>query len=267
MRSWPIKPPPARPINRAHPQACGLVGLYALNESGGAVARDLSGFRNDGALTNGPSWVAGLRGASLNFDGSDDYINVPASASLSAFPNGITISAWIKPRSVPGGFPAIVEKTDDYTSNRVHFMISSDQNDRLHWGFGSAFNTPTGASHGITLGEWQHVAVSYDLANVRVFRNGALKETTATTVAVPNTANPLRIGTRSPSPGPGNYFDGAIDDVRVYNRALTAAEIVRLYVDPLGVFMPPIIPGRRPGSSRLVYPGGALPGPSLVRAA
>src|SRR3989338_9509033 len=76
------------------PSNLGLVGYWSFNEGIGPYAGDSSGNRNQGTLTNGPTWVDGKRGKALSFDGSNDYVNVASSTSLN-ITNAITISGWI----------------------------------------------------------------------------------------------------------------------------------------------------------------------------
>jgi hypothetical protein len=87
--------------------------------------------------------------------------------------------------------------------------------------FTSVENTAAGTA-ALPLSAWSHLAATYDGTNLRFYVNGALITTKATTGAMPNTANPLRIGGNAVW---GEYFSGLIDEVRVYNRALTEAEL------------------------------------------
>ena len=178
---------------------------------------------NDGTLVgNAQAGVAGQVDGAFSFDGNGDYVEIPDSPSLSNFPNGITISAWINPSSLPNNFPAIVGKTDSYASSRLHLMLHSTIPGSLHWGIGNVFgSTPGGV---VTFNQWNYVTLSYDKSTVRIYVDGVLVQSQSTNVAVPDTAANLRIGTR-PSPSSGQYFHGLIDEVQIFDRALSQTEI------------------------------------------
>ena len=218
----------------APPTDKGLVGYWSMNEGTGTVAGDGSGNENRGTLTGGPTWVDGKRGKALNFDGNDDLVNAGSATSLDQLP-AITVSAWIYPRNVAAASDDVFSKRTAAGASGWKFGPSSTGAGRLS--FVVDYDTDlnhTSNSNVISANVWQHIAISWDgstsAANARIYINGVettyAQTTNGTTNRVSDAANPLTIGAQSDG---GNPYNGLIDEVRIYNRALSAAEIQTLY--------------------------------------
>ena len=199
----------------------GLVAAYAFNEASGTTTADISGNNNTGTLTNGPlRAAAGKFGAALSFDGTNDYVLVPNSGSLT-LTTAMTLEAWVNPAIPLSNWKAILQKETD-----AYFLTaSSDQQNRP----ASGFTRSTGACCAFTYATaalasntWTHVAATYDGAQVRMYINGVQVSSTPTTGSIQSTTTPLRIGGNTYST---EFFQGLIDEVRIYNRVLTQAEI------------------------------------------
>lgn len=203
----------------------GEVGWWKLEEGSGSTAIDSSVFRQSGTLNN-TTWLSGSANCQVDsscasFNGSSSYIEVPDSTVFDINQMGFTYSAWIK----PSGF------TQSYNMFMGHFLpyFNVLSNRKLHMSMSAA-----GAQrsvYGNTLldaGTWYFAAATYDSSGyMRVYLNGR------------------EDGIAGPFIGPGNYnynfyigkwqsgssylFAGAIDDVRVYDRALSGVEIERIY--------------------------------------
>jgi hypothetical protein len=196
-----------------------LVAAYGFDEGAGSAAMDASGNGNNGSLT-GTTWVAtGKFGAALSFNGTSSLVTVPDSASLD-LTNGMTVEAWVRPTSSSGWHTILLkESTGTFAyalyshnnSNRPASYITVEATERFING-----------SVALQLNTWTHVATTYDGSNLRIYINGVLRGTRSGTGAMAVSAAPLRIGGNAIS---GEYFSGLIDEVRVYNRALTATEI------------------------------------------
>jgi chitodextrinase len=202
----------------APPAPTGLVGAWAFGEGSGTTTADASGNGSAGTIT-GASWTTqGRNGNALSFNGTNSVVRVASSASLN-LGSAMTLSAWIRPTASQSGWRTIVQRQAE-----AYFLDAS----------GDAPGRPTG---GGTLGggvhytngptanpvnAWTHVALTYDGSMLRLYVGGTQAATRAATGAIQTSTNPLWIGGNSPY---GEYFQGLIDEVRVYNRALTQAEI------------------------------------------
>jgi hypothetical protein len=208
--------------------AIGLVAAYAFNEASGTTTADISGNNNTGTLTNGPTrTAAGKFGAALSFDGVNDHVLIPNSASLT-LSTAMTLEAWVNPSVTLGGWKAILQKeTDAYL-----LVASSDQNRPAGGGTLNGTCCPVAyATTGLLPNTWTHVAVTYTGTQLSMYINGALASSTPATGPILTTTTPLRIGGNSYA---AEFFPGLIDEVRIYNRALTQAEIQTDMTTPIG---------------------------------
>ena len=206
----------------------GLVGYWKFDEASGNIAYDSSGNNNHGTLINGPKWTrdvsssATLRpnGGALQFDGVDDYVEVPHSASLN-LTNNFTLEAWIY-RNVANARHEILYKYRGTSGvDNYDFLVDNDNTLRFQFqdsggNWRSAFSWRV-----VSANAWHHVAVVFSQPNVKFYIDGV--ETIKTLNYTPGTGNgSLRIGTMTPY---GSWFNGLIDEVRIYNRALSAEEV------------------------------------------
>ncbi|HEY6730298.1 MAG TPA: LamG-like jellyroll fold domain-containing protein [Solirubrobacterales bacterium] len=196
----------------------GLVLGYGFEETAGTTANDISPFKNNGTINGATGSASGKFGRALSFDGTNDRVDVPDASSLD-LSNGMTLEAWVKPTTNASWRTAILKERG--TNDLVYALYTSNGSKPRAENFTGVENTAAGTA-ALGLNAWSHLAATYDGTNLRFYVNGALVTTKATSGAMPNTANPLRIGGNAIW---GEYFSGLIDEVRVYNRALSAAEI------------------------------------------
>jgi prepilin-type N-terminal cleavage/methylation domain-containing protein len=199
-----------------------LVGLWTFDEGGNNVAYDYSGDNATGSLSSPPpTWATGRIGSgALSFNGSNNYVNVSNAPSLN-FVNTITVSMWYYEIS-NSGYQYLIEENDP---SGFGFRGSSG-NMRLDSG-GS--NYCIQSAYPVSLNSWElltAVAVpSGASTNWSIYKNGTLQSTS--TCSNMNTSGASLVIGKYPA---GLYFwNGLIDDVRVYNRALSAAQIAALY--------------------------------------
>ncbi len=216
----------------------GLRGLWHFNEGTGTTTADSSGYANTGTLNGatfgGPSGNVGSGfGDYLSFDGTDDYVSVPNSSSLSAL-SQITVDAWINPAtSSPKFYPAIVDKGNvgSYAESYALFLTQSDTLGFLvnSNGTSSGRGVVFGAT-AIPTGTWTHVAGTYDGSEVCVWVNGAEDTCASQTGPIHQTPDPVLIGEsyRAGSAYFTTYYDGDIDEVHIWARALSGPEIAFL---------------------------------------
>ncbi len=206
----------------------GLVGHWTFDSISDTKAPDSSPLKNDGVLVDGPAVVPGRFGNALQFDGRRSHVLVPSNPSL-VLTGPLTISAWVKPASLERRNGAVVEKWDDgdapgeikgymlrLTRGRPHLVVAASLE-------GGEVSSPKP----ILQDQWTFVAGVYDGASYLLYVNGALDRKVASEKgpSKPST-NTFRIGLSGG--GGGQHFLGAIDEVRVYNRALSVNEIARL---------------------------------------
>ncbi|MEN3326473.1 MAG: hypothetical protein V7638_1280, partial [Acidobacteriota bacterium] len=205
--------------------ASGLKGNWKFDENSGTTTADSSGNNNTGTLTSGATWTTGQSGAATNLDGVNDYVQVGAQSSLALASAG-TLSAWIYPTGAGslatyGGI--IINKEGEYEVARF-------QDGTIQWAFANTNPGWTWINTGYVapLNQWTHVAVTYDSGVVKTYINGTLFHTYSGSGAigdVDSSQNDFRIGGRQST---SHNFQGRIDEVRVYNRALSATEVTTL---------------------------------------
>jgi Concanavalin A-like lectin/glucanases superfamily len=196
----------------------GPAAYWRLDETSGSTAADATAT-NNGTYTNGPTLnqPTGVRsaGTAVDFDGSNDFVFAPDSASLSPT-SAVTLEAWIRPDQF-GAMRTIVHKTNSYwlrleSSGALSFFVYE----------GSSYE-PRVTGPTLVAGTLYHVVGTFDGANVRVYVDGTLRATTARAVAIQDNTQQVNVGVG------GSYFDGVMDEVAVYGKALTAQQISEHY--------------------------------------
>jgi PKD repeat protein len=196
----------------------GLVAAFGFEEGSGTTTSDASGSANNGTL-NGATWTAaGKYGNALSFNGSGAVVTVPNSASL-GLSGAMTVEAWVYPTSVGGWQPVV------YKYNDLYYLLGSNPGaNEPATGVGDTATAGDMISSGTSLAvnTWTHLAGTYDGTTIRLYVNGAQVASTPHTGSISSSGNPLTIGGNTAD---GNYFTGVIDEVRVYNQALTVSQI------------------------------------------
>ncbi|MFH1905195.1 MAG: LamG-like jellyroll fold domain-containing protein [bacterium] len=209
------------------------VGLWHLDHEGADdEAIDSSAYGNHGTLvtmdTNPASpdfcWVDGKIGNALELDGVDDYVEIPHTPSINLEANHpFTISYWMY-ESLPNLCATVMKGS--FWDGYGHLLSATD-NRILIYTDGSV-SIELAVSNAWDCNKWYHIAQTYDSSGViRVYSNGALKGTSAAGKNLITNAEPLYIGADD---GVRYYFNGAIDEVRIYSKALTAEEIEELFL-------------------------------------
>jgi hypothetical protein len=196
----------------------GLVAAYSFDEASGSTATDTSGHGNHGTIT-GATRVAGRFGRALSFDGTNDVVRVPDSSSL-ALVSGMTIEAWVRPNLLSGWRTVALKET---ATGLAYALYAHDDAPRpaVTANFGGADVSAPGVQ-ALPLGAWTHLAATYDGAEMNLYVNGTLVRTQPASGAFVQSSQPLSIGGNAVW---GEYFAGLIDQVRIYDRPLTAAQI------------------------------------------
>jgi hypothetical protein len=211
------------------PQPTGLVARWRMDETGGTVAADASGNGNTGTLRNGAGWTPGRIGGALRLDGVDDHVSVNDSASLSSPASQITVACWAYRTGNKGAWQTLATRQRGVQWDDQWFL--GFNNNQYWFGVHTTAGYPQAAGPLAPLNQWVHVAGTYDGATVRLFVNGVQVATAAGSGTILREAKPLLIGAgMNDATGiAGDGFLGWMDDVRLYNRALSASEIQALY--------------------------------------
>ena len=195
----------------------GLVAYYTFDGD----TLDHSGNGNDGT-NHGATFVSGISGQALCFDGMDDYVQVPDSPSLDIASNTISLSAWVYfPEFVPG-YGTVIEKTGSGGWNSYGVFSKDDK--LSFWLYKESIKAHTAVS----ANQWVHFVATYDGINMKIYINGALDvEREQPGIDIKENNMPLMIGA-DPFDG-GDYCHILIDEVKIYNYALSADEIKAHY--------------------------------------
>jgi hypothetical protein len=185
---------------------------------------------NNGAPTGGVSYVSGEVGKAFAFDGSSGYVAVPNSSNLK-FTNAISVEGWINLNTITSpNTPTIVTKGQDADAPMDWDLVVNGGK------LGAAVYTPGGWQGGsftttMATGVWYHVAMTYDGTNLLGYVNGVLDGSMAISGTLRTTIYGLRIGAYAPVNGVVDkcFFPGKIDELSLYNRALSPNEIATIY--------------------------------------
>lgn len=205
----------------------GLVGEWLFNEGTSTQARDTSGQGNNGTLVSSPLWVAGKHGKALQFN-STNWVTAGQPAALK-ITSSFTASAWVNTTyGAQGGFAT---RWYNVSGRRSYRFFMSGASLQLNLSSDGTANFSCVISAAINDGRWHHVVAVYDAAGttVKLYKDSVLLTTCGSAPAsLFNNNEPFQIGPTD-SDTVSNDLTGALDDVRVYNRALSSSEIQALY--------------------------------------
>jgi len=222
----------------ASPAKCdldtGLIAYWTFDEGSGTVAYDSAGT-NDGTIS-GAQWTEGIIGGALDFDGVDDYVRVADSHSLTPT-NEVTVSAWIHIRSVSWSDRTAIVCKYYWRGDRAYFLgLGKNKDpDKTTVAFVVAetphtIGYPRYSTTSLLPGQWYHVAATFE-PNHEVIYVNSIKETDDSNLSIPdsipNNSQPLYIGYHKDEED--GFFDGIIDEVALWQRALSAEEVGQLY--------------------------------------
>ena len=215
-----------------------LLGWWKFDDGTGTVAVDSSGNGNDGVFIQDPEWVAGKFGSGLLFDGQGGErvslggLDIPSGA--------MTIACWLKASNLdtPGNDPRMVSKANGGANNDHWWMFSSSRisNEkflRFRLKTNDGQDTSEMKAGTFEVGEWIHGAIWWDGTDMKIYKNGEEVGTLAkggTSVAL-DPAVQAAIGNQ-PIGAENRPFEGIIDEVRIYTKALSVAEIAEVMAGP-----------------------------------
>ena len=200
--------------------ARGLVGRWTFDEGKGTTARDSSGNGNHGAVKGDAKWTEGRIGGAMEFDGVDDFVSIPNESSFD-ITGSITVTAWIKVESFTKEWQAIVTKGD-----RAWRLHRANDTKSVGWACSDLSRKQVGDLYGkkaVVDGRWRHIAGVLDGTKTSIFVDGTLDASAQSSPNISVNDFPVLIGSNAQVKG--RLFRGLIDDVRIYNRALSVAEL------------------------------------------
>jgi O-glycosyl hydrolase/predicted secreted protein len=212
-------------------QSSGLVAAYSFDEGSGTTAADSSGNGNRGTLVNGATWSTSAKfGAAASFDGSNDRIDVADSNSLD-LTSGMTLEAWVRPTANSGYRTVVLKEVSGELAYSLYAADSDHGTRPSGWVRIAGTSRYADGTGSVPLNTYSHVAVTYNGSALVFYVNGVQTRSTAVTGSIMTSTMALRIGGNSIW---GEYFQGQIDEVRVYSRALSQNEIQVDMVTPIG---------------------------------
>ncbi len=203
-----------------------IIGWWWFDEGAGTTAADSSGNGNNGTLTGGASWAPGYFRTALQLDGVDGYVDVPNDSSLQV-DNEATVMAWINtPRletTSGGGYQGIIGKGNG--TARSYSLYTTPSGMHFSTGPSGAYIGSTSTSGALPTNEWVHVCGMIINNGHQYYVNGEDAGSAANGAVGPGAADTENLVIGRTQEGTGRSFLGLIDDVRVYRRGLTQAEV------------------------------------------
>lgn len=202
--------------------------LLNFSEGSGTTANDLSGYRNTGTLTNGPTYSSdtpGTSGFSLACDGTDDYVLVQHTSAMNS--SYVTVMAWVKTsalgwRKIIGKGPDATEVFGLYVSPSGTFNVEREIN-----------STQVGIATPSTYndGKWHHFVYTYDGSTEKIYVDGKVAASNAISGTMTSNSENLSICEEKSSISQSMPWLGNVDDVMFFTKALTAYDVRNIYAE------------------------------------
>lgn len=220
-RTTPVGGTTPQPVPGPQP-----IAAYGFEETSGATTADSSSFNGSGTISGATRIAAGKKGRALDFDGTNDRVIV-ADAPQLRMTGDMTLSAWVKPDKVSQWRTVLLKENTASAFQDYALYAAADPYQEV-----GQYNEPAGFISGLgvrgpklTTGAWSHLAFVFDGSSEKLYINGTLAGSRVFEgyePQVPSGAGPLSIGGNGLW---GEWFDGAIDEVRLFDSALTATQI------------------------------------------
>jgi hypothetical protein len=208
------------------------VAAYGFNDGSGTTASDASGNGNTGTLT-GATWAsAGKFGKALSFNGTSNWVTVNDVSALH-LTTTMTLEAWVNPTALSGGSTngwrsVILKQT---ATGLTYALYANGDTNRPNGYVHTNIDIGVNGTVQLPLNTWTHLALTYNGSTLRLYVNGVQAGSQTVSGSITSSTQPLRIGGNSVW---GEYFSGLIDEVRIYNRALSGTEIQADMSTPVG---------------------------------
>jgi hypothetical protein len=209
--------------------SAGLVAQWKLDEGAGTTVSDASGHGYEGTLLNGPTWIVGTDGGALEFDGRDDYVDFGNSPGWPAGRSPRSLCGWGLTHTIASGYRWMAAYGSPATGQAM--FIGLNGSTLVAGGYGGDDVT---VANTWQVGEWFHVGLTYDGTIAKAYLNG--REIGSVGKNWNLVLSRAHLGRQVNDAA--EFWDGAVDDVRLYDHVLTAAEMKAL--------VPPKVKARNP---------------------
>ena len=196
----------------------GLVAAYSFDAGAGTTLADASGQGNTGAISGATWTTAGKYGGALTFDGNNDFVAIADKTALD-LSSGMTLEAWVKPSAGAPSWRTLLFK--EHGNGMAYSLYSSDGTGRPITQVNIGGERDARGSV-LTLNTWSHLAGTFDGSYIRLYLNGKLVRSLSARGSITASSGLLKMGGNSVW---AEWFAGQIDNVRIYNRALSATEL------------------------------------------
>ena len=206
-------------VASAPPAGTAPVGAWGFDEANGASVVDASGRGNTGTIAGATRTTSGRFGSALTFDGVNDWVTVPDSASLD-LSNRATLEAWVNPSALGSTWRTVLLK--EQPGQLVYALYASNDIARPSGHLFTSGDLFSNGNAALPLNTWSHLALTWDGTTLRLFVGGNQVASRTLTGTLVNSTGALRFGGNGVWP---EWFAGRLDEIRVYDRALTQTEL------------------------------------------
>jgi hypothetical protein len=233
-------------------QAGPLVGYWSFDDLQGTLVRDLSGTGNDGTINGAPLVIDGPFGKGLQLDGVKDYVDCGGAASLDILAK-LTLCAWIQTTDAGPLAAGQTERQNHYISKHNSYQVKHRSNLLIFaiWDSGAPYATRISIDKSFN-DEWHHVVGTYDGKVLKTYVNGKLEGEATHAGDIDHINLNVNIG-KNPNQNDQN-FKGGIDEVQIYNRDLTAAQVLEVFAGGVASFTRAVEPDPADGAKGVAMP-------------